>query len=157
MADHSSDDLAIPPPDTNQTTTPTKVTPQARKPSQHETNVKAPPNSQSPVGFFGQNPSTPKRRQLENTDDGEPTLPLTPAQLGLEAPSPPPSGLSKFSISRRSKIKYRSSPLKPKDEVTGDLASSPVRAPRSPSVQVRSKPKRELSPVTSASNERPLR
>ncbi|KAL8765579.1 MAG: hypothetical protein Q9194_006519 [Teloschistes cf. exilis] len=144
--DHSSDDLAASLPDTNPEATPTKITPQVRKISQHETNVKAPPTSQSPVGLFEQDPSTSRRRHLEDTDEGEPTLPLTPAQLGLEAPSPPPSGLSNFSLSRRSKIKYRSSPLKPKDEMTGDLASSPIRTSRSLSVQIRSEPKRKLSP-----------
>ncbi|KAI4202053.1 MAG: hypothetical protein LQ350_002842 [Teloschistes chrysophthalmus] len=157
MGDHSSDDLAIAPADANPTTTPSKTTHQAKKVSQHEPNLKAPPNWRSPVGSSEQPPHTPQRSHLEDTDDGEPTLPLTPAQLGLEAPSPPPSGLSNFSVSRRSKIKYRSSPLKPKDEETGDLASSPIRASRSPSVQARSEPKRKRSPVGSASSKRPLR
>ncbi|KAL9575980.1 MAG: hypothetical protein Q9212_007499 [Teloschistes hypoglaucus] len=139
MTDHSSDDLAISPADANSNTTPKKITPQARKVAQHETTVKAPLNSQSAITLSEAHPYTPKRRQLEDTNDGEPTLPLTPVQLGLEAPSPPPSGLSNFSVSRRSKIKYRSSPLKPKDEVTGDFASSPIHASRSPSVQVRKK------------------
>ncbi|KAI4238741.1 MAG: hypothetical protein LQ352_007845 [Teloschistes flavicans] len=130
IADDSLDDLAA---DTISTASPTRITADARIATPQEIDVKASHDSCNIVELSEQPPSTPKRHHLEDTDDGEPTLPSTPSQLGVEAPSPPPSGLSTGSSSRRSKFKYRSSPLKPKDEVTGDLSSSPIRASRSPS------------------------
>ncbi|KAL8824005.1 MAG: hypothetical protein Q9170_008274, partial [Blastenia crenularia] len=63
-------------------------------------------------------PSTPSRHEPEYAEVGEPRLPSTPTQLGLEPPPRPPSGLlSRSSSSRKSKDRQRSgqktSPLKP--------------------------------------------
>ena len=54
---------------------------------------------------------TPSHHQLDVVDDGEPTLPLTPTQRGLEPPPEPPSGLASLTPSKRSRRNYRSSPL----------------------------------------------
>ena len=71
-------------------------------------------------------PSSPTARRIERDDDGEPRLPSTPSQLGLEPPPEPPKGLQSSSPSRRSKRRKRSalesSPLKPREEPFKELA-----------------------------------
>lgn len=60
-------------------------------------------------------PSKSSRRSSEYAADGEPRLPSTPIQLGLEPSSKPPSGLLSSDSARKSKPKPRSvqsSPLK---------------------------------------------
>lgn len=47
-------------------------------------------------------PSTPSRQKWRHSENGEPRLPLTPRQLGLEPPPEPPMGLIYFSPSKRS-------------------------------------------------------
>ena len=76
-------------------------------------------------------PSVP--RSLENGvthetrtgEDGEPRLPSTPTQLGLEPPPEPPKGFLLSSPSRRPKRKIRntakSSPLKPRSSATEEV------------------------------------
>ena len=58
-------------------------------------------------------------------DDGEPRLPSTPTQLGLEPPPEPPKGILLSSPSRRPKRKTRSSmkpsPLKPRISATEEV------------------------------------
>ncbi|KAL8766966.1 MAG: hypothetical protein Q9209_006378 [Squamulea sp. 1 TL-2023] len=60
---------------------------------------------------------TPTRCMLGPSEDGEPTLPLTPVQLGLEPPPDPPSGLFLRNLltksTERSKSAPKSSPSKP--------------------------------------------
>lgn len=74
-------------------------------------------------------PSKHSRHSPEYTDDGEPRLPSTPVQLGLEPPPQPPSGLSLSSSSRKYRSRLTSvptsSPLKPR---SADLTSSTPRS-----------------------------
>ncbi|KAL8748230.1 MAG: hypothetical protein Q9184_007488 [Pyrenodesmia sp. 2 TL-2023] len=68
------------------------------------------------------NPTTPSKapgHSPEYTPDGEPRLPSTPIQLGLELPLRPPSGLSP-----------NSSPLKPHSRLTSLPTSSPLKSRR---------------------------
>ncbi|MCJ1405759.1 hypothetical protein MMC11_008989 [Xylographa trunciseda] len=63
--------------------------------------------------------SRPQDHIEQEKQDGEPELPLTPTQLGLEVPPQPPKGLFYSSPSRRSGRRIgssiKSSPLKPHD------------------------------------------
>lgn len=79
-----------------------------------------------PDSQISQHPSTPTQREphvptsgMGIGDDGEPTLPSTPSQLGLEPPREKPKGLLFSSPSKRPRRKGRSStkssPLKPPD------------------------------------------
>ena len=85
------------------------------------TGVTSVPDSQNP-----EFPSTPMQRKAHVPasgmgvgEDGEPSLPSTPSQLGLEPPREKPNGLPFSNPSRRPKRKRRSivksSPLKPLD------------------------------------------
>ncbi|KAL8690421.1 MAG: hypothetical protein Q9218_004133 [Villophora microphyllina] len=91
-------------------------------------------DSQGPAAPPGQLPSTPSPRKPAHPNDGEPSLPSTPSQLGVEPPSAPPSGLK--TNAKRLKMSYRSSPLKSKAEITaGSPASSSIPGPDSPSAR----------------------
>ncbi|KAL8925457.1 MAG: hypothetical protein Q9208_003549 [Pyrenodesmia sp. 3 TL-2023] len=64
-------------------------------------------------------PSKPSRHSPDYTPDGEPRLPSTPIQLGLEPPLQPPSGLSPTT-----------SPLKSHPRLTSLPTSSPLKPRR---------------------------
>ncbi|KAL8983875.1 MAG: hypothetical protein Q9177_004855 [Variospora cf. flavescens] len=81
-----------------------------------------------------QTPAKASHLSPEYSEEGEPRLPSTPTQLGLEPPPKPPSGLRYSSgSSRKSRSLVRpaslSSPLKPRNRVSA-LSVSPSKDPR---------------------------
>jgi len=101
--------------------------------------------------------STPTRTgivgaPIEQDEDGEPRLPSTPSQLGLESPPEKPKGLLFSSPSRRPRRKdkpsTKSSPLKPVDSGPGPAVPSQDRAVSKlgPKIYIES----ELGPVPSS-------
>ncbi|KAL9007485.1 MAG: hypothetical protein Q9173_007258 [Seirophora scorigena] len=86
-------------------------------------------------GTIPKTPGKKRRRFPEYTEDGEPRLPSTPTQLGLEPPPKPPSGLLSSGSPRkkpRSLVRPSSlsSPLKPRKAVSA--STSPSRDPQTP-------------------------
>ncbi|KAL8701028.1 MAG: hypothetical protein Q9201_005130 [Fulgogasparrea decipioides] len=106
---------------------------------------------------MAQFPSTPTRREPDYTDDGEPRLPSTPTQLGLEPPPKPPSGLLSRSSSKRmkTKAKHRSSPLKLRECPPRKSAASPSLSPSPPSARLQVISKQNRTGTTC--QDRPLR
>ncbi|KAL9022586.1 MAG: hypothetical protein Q9185_000297 [Variospora sp. 1 TL-2023] len=93
--------------------------------------------SKSPAPKTNNDPQTPAQTSHpspEYPEEGEPRLPSTPTQLGLEPPPKPPSGLRYSSgSSRKSRSLVRpaslSSPLKPRKSVSASSVS-PSKDPR---------------------------
>lgn len=95
-----------------------------------------------PDSQISQHPSTPTQREpyvpasgMGIGDDGEPTLPSTPSQLGLEPPREKSKGLLLSSPSRRPRRKGRSSakssPLKPPEPPSDDPTKHPKQKQKS--------------------------
>lgn len=99
-------------------------------------------------------PSTPSRQGHRGLlsgagldEDGEPSLPSTPIQLGLEKPPEPPKGLLSMSPSRRPKKKGparpKSSPLKPQPEESPQRSriTKPSTSSLGPRIYIENTPK----------------
>ncbi|KAI4115413.1 MAG: hypothetical protein LQ345_003979 [Seirophora villosa] len=84
-------------------------------------------------GTFPQTPAKRPRHSPEYTPDGEPRLPSTPTQLGLEPPPKPPSGLLSSRSPRKTprslvRPSSLSSPLKRRNAISASV--SPSKGPR---------------------------
>ncbi|KAI4265099.1 MAG: hypothetical protein L6R35_007203 [Caloplaca aegaea] len=110
---------------------PEAVTAAGQLNSTGESNVDLESLSKSPAANTNNDPQTPantSRPSPEYSGEGEPRLPSTPTQLGLESPPKPPSGLRYSSgSSRKSRSLVRpaslSSPLKPRNRVSPSSVS----------------------------------
>ena len=84
--------------------------------------------------------ANPVPRTLIEDNEGEPPLPLTPTQLGLEEAPKPPRGLQYSSplrkAAKRTSSGLRSSPLKPRDATPEMPGAAPTKAPRNSALSI---------------------